>query len=360
MLLMCGDRIDEAVAYAAKTLRATVDRDWSGSADGLDWDCLKTAEHIAGCLVAYAGQLTGRAASGYVPFEVALDEGTGPEDAIRVIEATGGILASVVRTTPPGVRAYHPYPHGSADAAGFAAMSVAELLLHTYDITRALGVEAEPPAELCESVLAHLFPHLPPAPSGQTHWAALLWATGRGALAGREPVGRWRWHNTLTIPAGPVTLSEVTPAAAADLASGGTGGFTWIEGGPFDGTRVAAEMVTKSYAAGTHRPAWGMYALIRAEDGLAVGGMGFHGAPDEEGCVEVGYDLAVAARGRGYATEALRSLSQWALARPEVTSLLAQTDPTNAPSQSVLTRTGWTRLPDRGTTHAYGLRRASQ
>ncbi|MFJ2771813.1 GNAT family N-acetyltransferase [Streptomyces sp. NPDC087300] len=358
MLLMGGDRIDEAVAYAAKALRTAEDRDWSGSAGGLDWDCLATAEHIAGCLVSYAGQLTGRAASDYVPFDMTFDEGTGPEGAIRVIEAAGGILASVVRTTPPGVRAYHPYPHGSADAAGFSAMGVAEILLHTYDIARTLGIDAEPPAELCEAVLAHLFPHLPPAPSGQTHWAALLWATGRGPLPGRAPVEGWRWHNTLTIPAGPVTLTEVTPAAAADLASGGTGGFTWIEGGPFDGTRVAAAMVSKAYASGVHRPAWGMYALVRAEDGLAVGGMGFHGAPDDEGCVEVGYDLAVAARGKGYATEALRALSQWALTHPEVTSLLAQTDPTNAPSQSLLTRTGWTRLPNRESTHAYGLRRA--
>ncbi|MBM7170001.1 GNAT family N-acetyltransferase [Streptomyces sp. G44] len=356
MLLMGGDRIDEAVAHAAGVLRAAAGRDWGAAAGGLDWSCLKTAEHIAGDLVAYAGQLTGRATGAYVPFDIALDEGTDPEGAIRVIEATGGILASVVRTAPPGVRAYHPYPHGSADAAGFAAMGVAEVLLHTYDIARALGVDAEPPAELCAAVLGHLFPHVSPA--GGPPWQVLLWATGRGGLPGRAPLTRWRWHNALALPAGPVSLWEVSPVAAADLAAGGTGGLAWIEGGPFPGTRGAAGRVAKAYADGTHRPEWGLYAVVRAEDGLAVGGMGFHGPPDEEGCLEVGYDLAEAARGRGYATAALRALSAWALDRPGVTSLLGLADPENTASQGVLTRAGYVRLADRGTAWAYGTRRA--
>ena len=61
-------------------------------------------------------------------------------------------------------------------------------------------------------------------------------------------------------------------------------------------------MVLKAYEAGVHRPEFGVFALVRTEDGLAVGGMGFHGAPDEEGRVEVGYDLVEGARGHGYAT----------------------------------------------------------
>ncbi|MGW0535967.1 GNAT family N-acetyltransferase [Streptomyces sp. NPDC003032] len=356
MLLMGGDRIDEAVAHAARVLRATAEGNWEVKAGGLDWSCLTTAEHIVCDLVAYAGQLTGRATDSWVPFEAALDEGTGPEGAIRAIEASGGLLAAVIRTTPRGVRGFHPYPHGSADAAGFAAMGVTEILLHTYDIAQALGVDAEPPAELCEAVLAHLFPHVPPA--GGTPWQVLLWSTGRGSLPGREPLTHWRWHNSPSLPAGPaLALREVSPAAAADLAAGGTGGLTWIEGGPFGGTRGAAGRTAKAYAAGVHRPEWGMYVLVRTEDELAVGAMGFHGPPDDEGCVEVGYDLAEAARGRGYAATALRALAEWALARPEVTSVLGLVDPSNAPSQAVLGRAGFERLEDRGNALAYGLRR---
>ncbi|MFD2007164.1 GNAT family N-acetyltransferase [Streptomyces narbonensis] len=43
-------------------------------------------------------------------------------------------------------------------------------------------------------------------------------------------------------------------------------------------------------------------------DGVAVGGIGFHGPPDELGVVTVGYGLVPGARGKGYASEALRAL----------------------------------------------------
>ena len=92
-------------------------------------------------------------------------------------------------------------------------------------------------------------------------------------------------------------------------------------------------MVTKAYEGGVHRPEFGLYVLVRREDDRAVGGMGFHGVPDEEGKAEVGYDLAEAARGNGYATEALRALAKWALARDDVRSLFATVEPHNAPSQ---------------------------
>ncbi|MEV0316967.1 GNAT family N-acetyltransferase [Streptomyces sp. NPDC050658] len=357
MLSMGGDQVDEAVAYAARVLRTAVGRDWSVTAGDLEWSCLTTAEHMAGCLVAYAGQLTGRATDTWVPFEIALDEGSGPEDAIRVLESAGGLVSAVIRTTPPGVRAFHPYPHGSADATGFAAMSVAEALLHTYDIAQALGVDAEPPAELCESLLAWIFPHVTPARGPEEQWATLLWATGRGTLPGRSRLDGWRWHNSLAIPAGRIVLREVSPAAAADLALGGTGGLNWIESGPFEGTRTAAEMVSKAYASGVHRPEWGMFALVRAADEVAVGGMGFHGPPDEEGIAEVGYDLAPGARGHGYAAEALTALSAWALSRTDVSALLAVIEHDNAASQAVATRAGYVRASDRENARAY-LRRA--
>ena len=43
------------------------------------------------------------------------------------------------------------------------------------------------------------------------------------------------------------------------------------------------------------------------EDGVVVGGIGFHGPPSGD-VVEVGYGVVPAARGRGVATEALRLL----------------------------------------------------
>ena len=73
--------------------------------------------------------------------------------------------------------------------------------------------------------------------------------------------------------------------------------------------------------------------------------MGFHGVPDEEGRAEVGFDLVEGARGRGYASEALTALSDWALARDDVHTLRAVVEAANLPSQAVATRAGYVRAP---------------
>lgn len=333
--------MEEAVAGCVAALRPAVEREWGGvKAGGLEWSCHETAFHVAECLIGYATNLAGRATDDYFPFEITLDDGTDNAGLLQVIEAMGAVLAAAVRTAPRDVRGFHPYPFRSADREGFAAMGIAEVLLHTHDIAQGLGLAYEPPEELADAVLTWLFPHVQPGPAA---WPTLLWATGRGELPGRAPVTEWRWRNNLVIPTERLTLVGVRPAAARDLRLGGDGGFEWIEGGPFEGTREAAQMVVKAYETGVHRPEFGLFVLVRREDGLAVGGMGFHGAPDEEGRAEVGYDLVEGARGQGYATEALRTLSEWALAREDVQLLMAAVDQANLPSQGVVTRSGYTR-----------------
>ncbi|BDH03175.1 GNAT family N-acetyltransferase [Streptomyces seoulensis] len=341
MRAMSGDQVTEAVRGCVTTLRAAVDRDWSAVRAGrLDWDCHATAVHVADDLLAYAANLAGRARDAYVPFELRLDDGTGNDGLLHVIETTGALLAAAVDTADPRVRAFHPYPFRSADREGFAAMGVAEVLLHTHDMAEGLGLDHTPAEGLAESVLTWLFPHVQPGPEA---WPTLLWATGRGELEGRPAVDAWRWHNNLVIPAERLTLTGLRPAAARDLRLGGDGGFTWLGGAPYEGTREAAGFMVKAYEAGVHRPDFGVFTLVRAEDGLAVGGIGFHGTPDTEGRVEIGYDLVPEARGQGYATEALRALTQWALARDDVHSVVATVEADNAPSQRVLARAGFHR-----------------
>ncbi|MFF9673780.1 GNAT family N-acetyltransferase [Streptomyces eurythermus] len=355
MRSMNGDDVTEAVAGCLAALRPAVDRDWTAVPAGrLEWDCRTTAVHVADDLVAYASNLVARAQDDYVPFLLTPDEGTGNAGLLQVIKATGGLLAAAVDTAPPGVRAYHNYPYGSADRAGFAAMGIAEVLLHTHDMTQGLGLPYEPSADLAESVLAWLFPHVQPGPEP---WPTLLWATGRGELPGRAPVTEWRWRNNLVIPAERLDLVGIRPAVAEDLSLGGDGGFEWVDGGPYEGTREAAGFMLKAYRTGVHRPEFGVFTLVRRADGRAIGGMGFHSAPDEEGRVEIGYDLAESARGNGYATEALRALAEWALAREEVRTLFATIEPANTASQAVVTRAGFTKVSEDEEGLAYELRR---
>ncbi|MEU2059591.1 GNAT family N-acetyltransferase [Streptomyces sp. NPDC013455] len=337
---MGGDQVEAAVAGCTAALRTALDRDWEAvRAHGLEWSCRTTAFHIAEDFAAYASRLAGLAQD-RLPLRITLPEGTDNAGLLQVIEATGALLAAALRTTPPGARAFHPAPFRSADREGFAAMGVAETVLHTHDIARGLGIAYEPPADLVESVLTRLFPHVRPGPSP---WPTLLWATGRGELPGRAPVTDWTWYNNLVIPAERLTLTGIRPAAADDLRLGGTGGFDWLEDGPYEGTREACSHLMKAYEAGLHRPEFGVFALVRAEDGRAVGGIGFHGAPEEERRVEIGYDLVRSARGHGYATEALRALTAWALDRDDVDTVITVIERDNEASRRVVERAGFVR-----------------
>ncbi|WP_330334078.1 GNAT family N-acetyltransferase [Streptomyces sp. NBC_00536] len=338
MTIMGAQHIDEAVSLTTKALRAVADRDWAVPADGLDWSCYDTAVHVACDFTAYAGQLTARASEAWVPFEIAADPGTTPAGLIQSIEATGGILSAVVATSAPDVRAWHPY--GAAGAEDFAAMGVVEAFVHTHDMLRGLGVtDWEPSVELCAAVLDRLFPH---APRVNSPWPTLLWATGRGELPGLPRLSAWRWH-TAPIRTERLVLCEIAPVTGADLHAGGTGGFAWAEDGPYEGTRMAAGMVARAHEAGTRRPGWGAYAIVRAADATAVGGIGFHAAPDGDGNAEIGYDLVPSARGNGYATEAVRALAAWALAQPGLTTLHATVDDDNLASHAVVGRAGFTK-----------------
>ncbi|WP_193504998.1 GNAT family N-acetyltransferase [Streptomyces coeruleorubidus] len=346
--------MEQAVAECVGLLGAVTDRDWEAVRAGrLEWSCRETAEHIAGDLIAYAGQLAGREQEAWTPFEISLEEGADNAGALRVIRTMGTLFAAAIRTTPREVRAFHPYPFRSANREGFAAMGVAEVLLHTHDMAEGLGVSYEPAPELCDFVLTRIFPHVQPGP---TPWQTLLWATGRGDLPGREPVTEWRWSNDLVLPTERLTLEGVTPAAADDLGTVGDGGFEWLGGDPAEGTRVGAGLVFKQYEDGVHRPEWGMYVLVRREDGRALGAMGFHGVPDESGRVEIGYDLVEAARGHGYATEALRALSAYALSRDEVRTVAANVERDNTPSHNVLARAGFKAVAEDTEQVAYELR----
>lgn len=337
MTIMGAGDIDLAVRDTASALRGVADRDWTVPAAGLDWSCHDTAVHVADDFLGYATQLTGRSADGYVPFGVTAEPGTAPDGLIRVIEATGGLLSAAVLTAPSDVRAWHPY--GDAGADGFAAMGVVEALVHTHDILTALGEpDWRPSGRLCARVLERLFPHVP---RGDDPWRTLLWSTGRGERDGLPRLGAWRWYAE-PIRAERLTLCEVSPAVAADLHDGGSGGFAWVPEGPPEGTRFAAGLVARAGEAGSYRPGWGLYAIVRAADRRAVGAIGFHAAPDADGGAEIGYDLARTERGHGYATEALRTLAYWAFSRPGFRRLRATVDRGNAPSHGVLGRVGFT------------------
>ena len=178
-----------AEAACREALSRVVDREWSILADGLEWSCRQTLEHIPSAQLFYASQLALQAKERLPRASGAADQLTVSEVLLSV-EVNAAILEHVLRAAPPSARAYHPA--GMADPSGFAGMSCDEILIHTADIAGGFGIDFQAPEEICAKVLARLFPW---APTDVSAWDSLRWANGRLALSRVAPPDvNWRWH----------------------------------------------------------------------------------------------------------------------------------------------------------------------
>jgi hypothetical protein len=175
-----------AAASAAQELLGRVP-DFAAEVPAMDGDVRKVVVHVASCLTWYAHDLVAGPpeAAGFLP---RWPDDAVPADLVRELGVTAGVLARVVATATPDDRGWHPW--GVADAAGFAAIGIAELALHAHDVAAALGLLWTPPAGPVAATLARLFPDVP---ADGDAWAAMLWASGRGDLPGRERVADWRY-----------------------------------------------------------------------------------------------------------------------------------------------------------------------
>jgi ribosomal-protein-alanine N-acetyltransferase len=74
---------------------------------------------------------------------------------------------------------------------------------------------------------------------------------------------------------------------------------------------------------------------------VLIGDGGFKGPPDHDGTVELGYSLLRPYWNRGYATEAVKALVEWAFHSPEVRSVFAEAQMGNTASIRVLQKAGF-------------------
>lgn len=85
---------------------------------------------------------------------------------------------------------------------------------------------------------------------------------------------------------------------------------------------------------------WGIRLFVRDNPSELVGWGGFKGAP-KDGIVELGYEIADARRGRGFATAAVRAMVTEAFADKRVTAVIAHTLPERNASNRVLEKAGF-------------------
>lgn len=90
---------------------------------------------------------------------------------------------------------------------------------------------------------------------------------------------------------------------------------------------------------------WGDRLMITREgERRIVGSVIFHGKPNENGLVEVGYGVEESWQNQGLATEATRTQVEWALGAPGVRLVMATTPPWHTASIRVLEKSGLARV----------------
>jgi RimJ/RimL family protein N-acetyltransferase len=150
-----------------------------------------------------------------------------------------------------------------------------------------------------------------------------------------------------------VRLQPITPPLArAILAGRPDPQLSWEEGFPMSPILGIARVIA---AASASLGPFLAYAVVRRSDELAIGDAGFHGPPNATGEVEIGYALVPAARGAGFAQEAMQLLIAWAWGQPGVALVTARVDPGNAPSVRLLRRLGFVFDRNAKSMHRYVL-----
>jgi [ribosomal protein S5]-alanine N-acetyltransferase len=98
---------------------------------------------------------------------------------------------------------------------------------------------------------------------------------------------------------------------------------------------------------------WASYLFIHTADNALIGIGGYKGGPDANSMVEIGYGVAPAYRGKGYASEAAQGMMKYAFEQDGVQQVWAHTLAEANASVRVLTKCGFTRTqeiddPDNG------------
>lgn len=97
------------------------------------------------------------------------------------------------------------------------------------------------------------------------------------------------------------------------------------------------------------------WQVISKEKNRIVCGITFKGGPNEQGEVEIGYGTRNGFKNKGYMTETVKKLSQWALKQDKVKKVIAETNINNIASQRVLEKSGFNKYKSEDESYWYVL-----
>lgn len=83
------------------------------------------------------------------------------------------------------------------------------------------------------------------------------------------------------------------------------------------------------------------WLIVLKDTKRSIGGIGLVGLPNEKGETETGYGIDLNHREKGYISEALGCLTQWAFLNPDLKAIIAHTLIETNASQTVLKKNGF-------------------
>ena len=91
---------------------------------------------------------------------------------------------------------------------------------------------------------------------------------------------------------------------------------------------------------------WWTYLPVLKQDRILIGTGGYKGPPNDDGMVEIGYEIAPAYRGKGLATEMAKTLVTNAFTFPEIMMVQAHTLAEENASCSILKNCGFSKTAE--------------
>ncbi|MFW0716541.1 GNAT family N-acetyltransferase [Pedobacter sp. N23S346] len=87
-----------------------------------------------------------------------------------------------------------------------------------------------------------------------------------------------------------------------------------------------------------------LWVIIAKAENRIVGDISFVGEPDQHGEIEIGYGTYEAFRGRGFMTEAIGRIVNWAKEQPDVQAIFASTTKENIASYAILEKNNFVHI----------------
>ncbi len=186
---MTAEDVSAAAAQCARFLETTVDADWGAPIPDMEWSPAQAVAHAAESALWYAVDISAGPTE-LSTMDLRIKPESAPAELVRTLVTMARVVAQAIEASAADVRGFHSW--GQPDPSGYAAMTCDELLIHTDDAGRGLGLVFAPDPALCARVLARLFPN---SPLDIEPWDGLRWANGRIALPGRPRQQKWRWYS---------------------------------------------------------------------------------------------------------------------------------------------------------------------